>query len=190
MSDSATPVTTPASADSVSTAQELKAMGDVSKALDSVNSDPEALKRILWWLSERYGTRIGTTRLGVRTPAPGEARTDEPGRFGDLAGLIVAASPSTDAERALVGGYWSQVEKQQQEWDSQSVNTQLKHVGHGVGNITDALSSLIERKPQLVIQTRKSGKSRQARKLYKLTTEGVKRVEDLLAKGAETQSEK
>jgi hypothetical protein len=43
-----------------------------------------------------------------------------------------------------------------------------------------ALNSLIAKKPQLVIQTRKSGSSQQARKKYKLTNEGLNKVERML----------
>jgi DNA-binding PadR family transcriptional regulator len=52
-----------------------------------------------------------------------------------------------------------------------------------VSNITTALSSLIERKPQLVIQTRKSGNSKQARKRYRLTDAGIRAVERMISGG-------
>ncbi len=51
-------------------------------------------------------------------------------------------------------------------------------MGHGVGNITTALTNAQKHKPALVRQTSKSGKSRQARKTYKLTTAGVKYVRE------------
>ena len=45
---------------------------------------------------------------------------------------------------------------------------------------TDAINQLIKRKPQLRIQTKKEGKTKQARKKYKVTAEGIKAVQKLL----------
>ncbi len=65
-------------------------------------------------------------------------------------------------------------------FDSQSANTALKNLGHAIANITMALGALIKQKPALVLQTKKSGKSRQARKTFKLTVAGIKAVEDMI----------
>lgn len=100
-----------------------------------------------------------------------------------LPDLYAAVSPASDASRALVVGYWFQVTQGEQDLDGFQINKELKHLGHGVTNITTALSSLIQRKPQLVIQTRKSGNSKQARKRYRLTDAGVKAVERMIAGG-------
>jgi hypothetical protein len=53
-------------------------------------------------------------------------------------------------------------------------------MGHGIGNITDAFNAAKEQKPALVMQTQKSGASKQARKRYKLTLMGIRRVESRL----------
>jgi hypothetical protein len=60
------------------------------------------------------------------------------------------------------------------------LNTNLKNLGHGLSNVTDALTSLINRKPSFVLQTAKSGKSRQARKKYKLTRAGLDEVRRMI----------
>ena len=77
-------------------------------------------------------------------------------------------------------GYWFQFRESLAEFDSQKVNSQLKHMGHGVTNITSAFTSLKEQKPALVMQTKKAGKSQQARKRYKLTSAGKQAVEAML----------
>jgi len=59
----------------------------------------------------------------------------------------------------------------------------LRHLGYAAGNITSALAQLIGGKPQLAIQTHKSGSSKQARKRYRLTNEGLRAVERLLEGG-------
>jgi len=98
-----------------------------------------------------------------------------------VADLFAAAAAQTDADRALVVGYWLQIITSQPDFDSFTVNRDLKNLGHGVANITSAFDTLIERKPQHVIQTRKSGSAKQARKRYKLTEEGKKAVQRMVA---------
>lgn len=61
-----------------------------------------------------------------------------------------------------------------------SVEGIFQSLGHPVSNITRALDSMMTQTPRLVIQTQKSGKSKQARKRYKITREGTKRVSSML----------
>jgi hypothetical protein len=96
----------------------------------------------------------------------------------DLAELFARTNPQTETERALVVGYWLQMSDGQSEFDSQRVNSELKHLGYPVSNITRAFDSL---KPTLVQQTKKTGTTKQARKRYRLTHAGQKRVEAMLA---------
>ncbi len=104
--------------------------------------------------------------------------------FGDLAEMYSAASPSTDAEKALVVAAWFQYREQMPEVDTQAVNTRLKHLGYPVGNITRAFDYLRDSRPSLVVQMKKMGTSQQARKKYRVTVEGAKEVERLIAQGA------
>ena len=92
-----------------------------------------------------------------------------------------AANPSTDAERALVIGYWKQKVEGQDEISSQGINNELKNLGYGVSNITRAMSDLIQRNPSLVRQVSKSGSSQQATKTYKLTQSGIRTVEEMIS---------
>src|SRR5207302_7942216 len=90
--------------------------------------------------------------------------------FADLADLYHAAAPTTDAEKALVVGYWFQQVQQEQSLDAQRVNAALKQLGYRLTNITSAFTDLMESTPSLAIQIQKSGSTQQARKKYKLTT--------------------
>ena len=49
--------------------------------------------------------------------------------------------------------------------------------------MTRACSALIGEKPPLMIQVKKAGSTRQARKQYRLTAAGLQRVRDKLASG-------
>lgn len=80
-----------------------------------------------------------------------------------------------------MAAYWLQVCSGQEQFSSQSVNKELQDLGHVIQNVTQAFTQLKERKkPALAIQVKKSGKSQQARKLYKLTLAGIDMVNGLL----------
>ena len=141
--------------------------------------DDAARVRVLEWGSRRYGA------AAAQTPAPRLHDNGHSGlrhQFEAFVDLFDAAAPRTDSERALVGGFWFQVVQDAPDFVSQQVNDALKDVGHGVGNITDALTKLQRRKPALVRQVEKGGKTRQARKRYKLTAAGIGAVRELLSR--------
>lgn len=160
---------------------ELDAMQTITLALATLN-DEDAVKRVIQWAASRHGVSLATAN--VRGTKESGAQIDErsgpDSEFDDIADLFDAASPSTEPEKTLIVGYWFQVIQGQSDIDSLSINSELKNLGHGVSNITKAFESLINRKPRLVIQTKKSGTSQQARKRYKLTVEGIRVVTGML----------
>ena len=154
---------------------ELNAMSQIAVALSGLDS--EAVQRILRWAVERYQIK------GIAMPGPAQQAPEltERREFEDFASLYDAANPQTGPERALVAGYWFQVIQNQADFDGYSLNRELKHLGDQSRNITRDLDLLIGRTPRLVIQVRKAGNSKQARKRYKLTTEGIRAVERMLS---------
>ena len=82
----------------------------------------------------------------------------------DIAELYAAAAPESEFDKALVAGYWFQFVDGRPEFGSQEINSALKNLGHPIKNITSAFDSLKSRKPASVMQVKKSGSSRQARK--------------------------
>lgn len=100
--------------------------------------------------------------------------------YSDFAELHATTNPSTNAESALVAGYWLQVCQKNENFTAQSVNRELTHLGHKIINVTQALNALKSAKPQLALQLRKSGSSQQARKTYKLSQAGVTRVREMI----------
>ena len=152
----------------MNTDPEIEAMTKIQAALNQL-PDPEATARVLRWAAARFGT-----------PALGEAEQPEDTGFSDVSNLFDVADPKTEAERALVVGYWFQEVGGAAAFTGQQVNTELKHLGHPIGNVTVAMNNLMNRTPRLALQTYKSGKAKQARKRYKLTVEGVRRVEAML----------
>ena len=98
----------------------------------------------------------------------------------DFAALFAAADPDTNAEKALVAGYWLQICLGQGDFDSQTANNALKSIDRGLVNITHAFTMLREMKPSLALPVSKGGKSQQARKRYKLTVLGIRSVEAMI----------
>ena len=159
---------------------ELDAMKTMARALSPL--DEAARTRVIRWAADRFAERnvqsphTGSTAPNRREDAPAPQGAE----FAEMADLFSVAAPRTDAERVLVVAYWHQVHEEQADIDSYSVNRDLKNLGHGVSNVTRAFSALIGQRPQPVVQTRKGGTSKQARKRYRLTTVGISRVEEML----------
>jgi len=169
---------------------ELEAMKTVHEAIEALQPDAQA--RVLQWVVGSLGlhpsvlgggppkhvTNIhsdqGDGRSGERTNGQSEST------YSTFADLLGEAQPQTDAEKALVGGYWFQVVGGAEDFSSQSVNDKLKDTGEAVGNITRAFDRLKAAKPQLVRQLQKTGKTQQARKKLKLTTAGIEQVDRML----------
>ena len=164
---------------------EVKAMTDVFTSLTGL--EREAQERVLRWVTSKLGivTDQGTSRKIIQRSRNGgdseDARPEKERQFEHFVDLFDVTEPGTEAERALVGGYWFQVELGGPSFNAQQVNNVLKDVGHGIGNITVAFSDLQDRSPALVRQMSKSGKTKQARKTYKLTANGIRAVESLIA---------
>jgi len=163
---------------------EIDAMKAVATAFEGLDDD--AIARVVRWQIDQYGVSAGAPRrVGQRMQtnsggsilSESESLTD----FESAAELMAAARPRTEVEKVLVAGYWFQVVQNQSDLEGQTINTELKHQGHGVKNVTTAFAGLISQKPQLAIQLRKAGTSKQARKKYKLTIEGIKKVQQMIA---------
>ncbi len=136
-----------------------------------------AAERVLRWAGERFGVH------DVAKPKPGhptEETTASLSTQNDLADLFEAAGPTTEPEKVLVAGFWRQQLLGEGDLDAQLINSELRHLGHGISNITRAFDQLIGQRPQLAIQTRKSGSAKQARKKYRITAEGLRAVQRMI----------
>lgn len=174
---------------------EIEAMGMVSKALGGI--EEEARGRVVRWAAERYGITLGAAPRKQIGGAGGkdvggdefddddldEHADDEVPAWDHFAELYHASGASTHPEGMLVAAYWVQVLKSQESFGSLELNKLLKDLGHGVTGTAKVMTTLIAKKPALVLQLKKSGKSQQARKTYKLTDAGKKAVEQMIANG-------
>jgi hypothetical protein len=160
---------------------EIKAITELVAILSPL--DRETAIRVIQWAANRYGADTGwASAKTMSNRVPGTNSTYSPETtFADLAELYHAAAPTTDAERALIVGYWFQQVQQDQSLDAQRVNAALKQLGYGLTNITSAFTDLIEGTPSLAIQIQKGGSTQQARKKYKLTIAGLRKVQQMIS---------
>ena len=164
----------------MSAEDEIKAMSAVSTALGSLENDGRA--RVLLWAMSHYGINVAGQKAQkvIGGAASSEVGADHgSSAYETFAELFDAANPKTERDKAMVAAYWVQICENAGSFQSQSLNDLLKDLGHGIGNITEALNQLKNDRPALLLQLKKSGSSRQARKTYKLTQEGSKRVETM-----------
>lgn len=161
--------------------QEIQAMSKIAEVLGVLDDD--AKTRVLRWASDRYGITLTVhKKKGIDPKDSGDSSTEvdtDPAEHESLAELFADASPNTEAEKVLVAGYWHQ-KQGCEKLESAPINKDLKDLGHGIGSMNHAFGALMKEKPQLAIQLKKSGTSRQARKEYKITKAGLQKVEQML----------
>lgn len=164
-------------------------MDAISKSLKLFEKlSPEARERAYLYLGSVLGiaksnsqaAQSGSRGSAGRHSVPAPAGSPSNIRYDSLAELYHAARPETGALKVLVGGYWLQVCNQQEDFSAQAVNDGLKETGARVANVTVAFNTLKAANPSLVLQVRKSGKSQQARKQYRLTVAGIRAVDDMI----------
>jgi hypothetical protein len=163
---------------------EIDAMSKVAEALGQL--DDAAQTRVLKWAADRFNVAIGHKKAANTNDEDNidteDDETDESSdqEYETFAELFADAAPSTHAEKVLVAGYWHQVILGQSHITSAPLNKDLKDLGHVVANISEKFDSLKGMKPQLAIQLKKSGNSKQARKQYKITKAGIDKVKEML----------
>jgi hypothetical protein len=175
----------------------------VKELLDEINAaitsyDPVLKEKARDLLLERAfgrgraGAAPAAAAMPVGEEAPVKRRPGRPkgsGRRGgmQMSSLLERWSPETMAERALLGAYSLSRGKADRTVTSQNINTELKGAGIPVPNITRAIESNLRAKPPLMVQKKKMGTTRQARKQYAITQEGVEFVESKLQGGGEAE---
>jgi hypothetical protein len=149
---------------------ELTAMAEVDAAVRPL--DDEAIGRVLRWAFERHGVTVPSRGTDQPEPAQGEPT--------DIAELFASAKVTSNPERALLAAYWFQRFQASKSFTGQQLNSELKQMGIGLSNVTHALNRLIGQSPSLIQQLSKSGRTKQARKQYRLTTAGLEAAASLL----------
>jgi hypothetical protein len=180
----------------------MQELQEVKALLDEINEaisgyDPVLKEKARDLLLERaFGARAGRSAARAAATDEGEAGAageEAPRRrgrprgstttrraTGGISSLVERWKPETMAERALLGAYVLARGRPDRTVTSQAINAELKRNGLPVPNITRAIESNLRARPPLMVQKKKMGTTRQARKQYALTQEGVDLVESKL----------
>lgn len=166
-------------------------MSDLKEAkelLDEINTtisayDPVLKEKALEILLDRAFGGGGRAAESAAEPRPrGRPRThsapggrDEQG--GDLASLLARWTPSTMSDKALLGAYYLTRTRGEDTVTSQAINSELKRNGLAISNITRAIEANMRPDRPLMVQEKKMGSTKQARKQYRITPAGIEAVE-------------
>jgi hypothetical protein len=162
--------------------KDIRALESVLTTLEPLTRDERV--RVLRWTVEKlgiedFGHSLSTAlRRDLKGLKPIDAAfSKHPNGFQSIANFVSAANPQTDSDRVLCAATYLQDfadgDSSELTLTGKQINDALKDLGHGVKNITDCINTLRERKPQHMIQTKKSGKARQSWKEYRVTGAGV-----------------
>jgi hypothetical protein len=168
--------------------EDITVLSRAAEVLSGI-SDNETYERVLQFLAHKRGfsvVRAGQSRTAGGAMSVGADAPEDLNEVKDFPTVFNEAHPETESEKALVGGYYLQVLKGQQDFDSTSINGMLRELGHGASNIARAMGDLMTSTPTLVMQTGKTGKGHHTRKRYRLTQAGRQRVEEMLEKSTQS----
>jgi hypothetical protein len=167
--------------------QEFAAMGSIAETLKKLPE--EARGRVLEYMMKLFAKdQLVVTKAAAVNAGREEEEEEEPPKtpqtqtFDDFPALFAAAAAETrmGTERALLAGYYLQVVMGESDFDAFNANRELRHVGYEASNITRDFDNLMSRTPAYMLQTKKLGSTKQARKQYRLTHAGIKAVEEML----------
>ena len=100
-----------------------------------------------------------------------------------ISGLFDRVHTKTDVARVLLVAAYLQEKGVSDELGSRQINKELKNIGRGIKNITQAINSLLKKEPQLLKMTRKTTTSQQGKKKYVVTKLGIEKVKESLKSG-------
>lgn len=159
---------------------ELLAMDTVYNVLKGLEEDAQT--RVINWISSKLSIKAPQVTITEESQKKSNILKEEVDicSFSSIPDIFSSANPTSDTDRALLVATFFQEVEEKKEVRGYDVNKELRNLGHGVKNITRTVQQLIDKKPKLMIQTKKSGKSKQAQKKYKVTVEGVNVIKEML----------
>lgn len=136
-------------------------------------------------LKTEFGTvsvefkHLGHGRLvaGSSTPENKAMATPIAGQFSDL---VERWRPDSQSEWVLLAAYYVSRVEGEVNLTGHMINKVLRHHGTRVLNVTRAIQACVTSNPATMLQIKKSGSTKQSRKLYRITTQGTKQVEEKL----------
>ena len=165
----------------------------------------EERKRVIQWLTSKLGIEVNansqqilpfsigypvgqangaqaTTSTSTTENILSETASTDLSAY-SVQGLFDRIKMKTDVARVLLVASYLQDKDPATELGSRPINKELKKIGHGIKNITQAINSLLKKDPELLVMTRKTTSSQQGKKKYQVTDLGMQKTREALKSG-------
>jgi hypothetical protein len=187
---------------------EIIAMSETFEALKHLSTDQ--IRRIIHWIKDRFGLVEGkapaepivsisepvTAReeevipeavpepiVKEEPPAPKPPQKKDIIDYDTVLDLFAEANVKKVSDKILLMAAYLQERLNFKEISSYDINFRLKRIGHGVQNISSSINGILKRKQReapLMMELKKEGASKQARRKFKVTDEGLKKARTFL----------
>jgi len=169
---------------------ELNAMSYVYESLKSL--DRKQMKRIIHWAEDRFGLTPAQmsveltqqpqqvqTQITVSEAAAGaepvvKEEKNDIKHYDTALDLFSESNVQKVTSKILLMAAYLQERFNFKEISSYDINFRLKRIGHGVPNISSLLNGILRKKPPLLLQLETEGRTKQARRKFMVTNEGLK----------------
>ncbi len=97
--------------------------------------------------------------------------------------LFAEANVKKVSDKILLMAAYLQERLNFKEISSYDINFRLKRIGHGVQNISSSINGILKRKQReapLMMELKKEGASKQARRKFRVTDDGLKKARSFL----------
>ncbi len=167
---------------------EISAMNQVLEVFNDLEHGQR--KRIVDWITARFQLieerQTDEIKLQDTIPTTVQQVDAEPidkqdlKQYKSMADLLEVSTANKVVDRILVAAAYIQGKKNVEELTSFEINSQLKKAGHGIPNISIGINRLLEKVPQLMAVTKRDGNTKQSRRKFKVTEDGLKKAKSFL----------
>lgn len=125
---------------------------------------------------KRRGRKPGKKKLMVEEIQPPPSAEERTGfmKHDTFEDLCFSSSAKTVTAKILLAAAYLQEKKKIKEFGSSDINKFLKKIHLRVPNISASINNLMDKNPPLLLQTGKLGETKQARRTYTVTKEGLR----------------
>ncbi|MGI9249857.1 MAG: hypothetical protein ACR2PR_01495 [Pseudohongiellaceae bacterium] len=155
--------------------------GATSCLKDTLETSLSTVSQLSGHLSSAISSEVAPASEGKTSDV--DSMTPVETDFQNIADLYDAIQPKTNGNKALVVAYWFHIYEGKTNFSSHSINQALEGLGYRISNIADAINKLKAKNPSLMVQTKKKGASKRARKECRITDAGVKAVKAMISRG-------
>lgn len=160
---------------------EISAMREAYNALKDLKYDEK--QRVFSWLQNKMDIKdIHEQKISLIEESKHDVDLNHGliENFNNIPDVFASVNVKKDVDRVLLVAAYLQLKNKLPDLTSREINKELQHLGYRVKNITTTIQGLINRKPQLMIQTWKNNSSKQGQKKFKVTSEGIATAKKML----------